>query len=65
MSLYLCVFKEKTEAVRNGETLVERIRGELVAKHGELAREVQKGKKASADVVVLEQQVQHLLFVCL
>ena len=49
--------KDMKEAVGNSETLIERIRTELVVKHGELAREVQRANKAGADVELLEQQV--------
>jgi len=52
--------QDTKETARNSETLIERIRSELVVKHGELAREVQRAKKAEADVEILEQQVESL-----
>ena len=54
--MYL-VFKEAKEEASNADTLIERIRSELVVKHGEHAREVQRAQRAEADVEILEQQV--------
>ena len=57
--------KAKSEASRNTDIVIERIRSELVAKLSELAREVQRGNKAEADVALLEEQVLWLLVVLL
>jgi len=52
--------QEAKEEASNADTLIERIRSELVVKHGEHAREVQRAQRAEADVEILEQQVESL-----